>query len=203
MRRDCGIARTSGFMSMSDPSDIIGRTEPEFKWTPSREKAALLLSEDELTDEEIAEQVDIVRSTLSEWKLRKEFSARVQENIDEIRRRIRSRGIAIIENRVRHLQRRHDLMNQVIAERGDSPEMQAVPGGRTGLLVHNVKAIGSGENAERVDLYEVDTGLLKELREHEQQAAKELGQWAEKHDMTSGGEPFAIKILKGVSMDEI
>jgi hypothetical protein len=57
--------------------------------------------------------------------------------------------------------------------------MAAVPGGKSGLLVHNVKSIGSGEFAERVDLYEVDTGLLQQCLALEKQAAQEVGDWEE------------------------
>jgi hypothetical protein len=66
----------------------------------------------------------------------------------------------------------------VIAERAADPDMANVPGGRTGLLVRRVKVIGSGDNAREVCEYEVDTGLLKELRELEKQAAVEAGQWS-------------------------
>lgn len=168
-----------------------------------KEEAALLSALDELTDESIAAKLDVGLRTLGEWKSHPDFKARVDLHISELRARVRRRGIAIVENRVAHLQRRHDLMNEVIVERGKSREMQGVPGGATGLMVHNVKAVGSGENAERIDLYEVDTALLKELREHERQAAQELGQWQDKIDHTTGGKPFIVKILNGVSMDEL
>jgi hypothetical protein len=65
-------------------------------------------------------------------------------------------------------------MHQVIAERAADPEMQAVPGGKTGLLVRSTKGLGSGDNFTTVEEYEVDTALLKELREHELQAASEF-----------------------------
>lgn len=57
-------------------------------------------------------------------------------------------------------------------------------GGKTGLIVHNVKGVGKGDDFQLIDLYEVDTGLLREMREHEKQAAQELGDWTERvqHD---------------------
>lgn len=74
-------------------------------------------------------------------------------------------------------------MKQVIDERAIDPEMMKAAGGSTGLLVRKLKQIGSGENAELVEEFEVDTGLLKEMREHEKQAAQELGQWVERQTM--------------------
>src|SRR5262249_32081265 len=53
-------------------------------------------------------------------------------------------------------------------------------GGRTGLIVHNVKGVGKGDNFQLIDLYEVDVALLREMRECERQAAQEVGQWVEK-----------------------
>lgn len=79
-------------------------------------------------------------------------------------------------------------MQQVIAERAEAKEMQGVAGGETGLLAHNVKGLGKGDDFELVDEYAVDTGLLREIRETEKQAAIELGQWQEKI-LTQDGSP--------------
>ena len=73
-------------------------------------------------------------------------------------------------------------MQRVIAERAKDPVMEKAPGGRTGLLVHRRKVIGQGDNGMMVDEYEVDTGLLHELRETERQAAQEMGEWVSKHE---------------------
>lgn len=155
-----------------------------FKWNERSEEAAQLVSVDELTDEQIAQRAKVTRQTLSNWKANPEFAARVDQHIADCRARIRKRGIAVIENRVRALQDRWDRMHRVIAERAEAPEMQSVPGGKTGLMVRDIKSVGAGTAAKFVDVYEVDTGLLRELREHEQQAAKELGQWTEKREHT-------------------
>ena len=54
------------------------------------------------------------------------------------------------------------------------------PGADTGLLTRTQKRIGSGDSAVTVEEYQVDTGLLKELREHEKRGVQELGEWSEK-----------------------
>ena len=44
-----------------------------------------------------------------------------------------------------------------------------------------------------VEVASLDVGLLKELREHEKQAAQELGQWTEKRELTGkDGGPIEI-----------
>jgi hypothetical protein len=57
------------------------------------------------------------------------------------------------------------------------------PGASTALLVRRERSVGSGQNQKFVAEYKVDTGLLRELRKLEKQAAIELGQWTEKRDV--------------------
>lgn len=180
-------------------SDETKQERRPFEWTDAREKAALLVYADDLTDDQISEAVGIARSTLWIWRKQPEFIARIEELSADFRARIRRKGIAIMENRVAALQDRQRRMDQVIRERGENPEMQHVPGGTTGLMVHNVKAIGSGETAERVDLYEVDTALLAEMRATEKQAAQELGQWTEKSAVDGS---MNVKTYQIVSPDD-
>ena len=61
-------------------------------------------------------------------------------------------------------------MRQVIEQRAASPDFAKVPGGTTGLLCRDLRC-------KDTPVYKVDTGLLAELRAHEQQAAQELSQW--------------------------
>jgi len=78
------------------------------------------------------------------------------------------------EARVASMNDRWRKLHQIAQERGAG--MEDVPGGKTGLLVRHVKGIGSGDNFQEIEEYKVDTGLLREMRAHEQAAAEELGQ---------------------------
>lgn len=99
--------------------------------------------------------------------------------------------LAAREKRLEALQDRHNRLNVIMTERAD--DMQTAPGGKSGLLVRQLKQIGSGESAQVVEEYKLDTGLLSEFREHEKQMAIELGQWAES---TAGGVQ-ALTIVAG------
>ncbi len=109
---------------------------------------------------------------------------RIAAAIAEYRVAIKAEGIANKQNRIDRLNADWLRLQQVIAERAADPTMADVPGGTTGLLVRTVKALGHGADARIVEEYAVDTGLLRELRAHEEQAAKELGQWTEKRELT-------------------
>ena len=134
-------------------------------------------------------------SRLLAWSRAHAWQQRLADIAEAERQAIVTQGIADKVERVRGYNERRELMCQVIAERGADPGMQDVAGGRTGLIVHNVKGVGKGEDFQLIDLYEVDTGLLKELREHEKQAAQELGQWTEKRELTGkDGGPLEVKV---------
>lgn len=155
----------------------------DFSWTPEQIEAAQLIADGNLTITEIAEKFGVSRQTIYNWKQVPEIAARIEQHLEDFRQEVRRRGLASREKRIASLNDRWKRLQKVVEERADDPNHQSVPGWKTGLLVHNVKSVGGGENATVVDLYEVDTGLLKELREHEKQAAQELGQWTEKHEV--------------------
>ncbi|MDQ3832232.1 MAG: phBC6A51 family helix-turn-helix protein [Actinomycetota bacterium] len=177
--------------------------EPQ-RLTDKQEEAAALVAEDVKSDEDIALTLGIHRSTLDRWKKLPAFDARVDEILAECRRHVTRKTIARVEKRVEALQDRWNRMQQVIRERAEDGMLADVPGGTTGLIVHNVKGVGKGEDFQLIDLYEVDTGLLAEIRAHEKQAAQELGQWTEKQQV-SGDEdkPVVVKVLSGVKVDDL
>jgi hypothetical protein len=177
----------------ADDLTKLGADRPPFPWSAANEAAAWDVAEDALTDAEISAKADVTRQTLCNWKSHPDFAARVEGHRSAIREAVRSRGIAIKENRVAALEDRWRRLRRVIEQRAASPQFAEVPGGSTGLISRDQKGLGKGEDFEIVDVYRVDTGLLKELREHEKQAAQELGQWADKHEI-SGPDGGAIPV---------
>jgi hypothetical protein len=171
----------------------ISRNIPPWKWTKPKEEAAVLLAEDELTDEEIAAQVGITSRQMRVWKSRLEFVERIESLSRHMADPALRHAIARKARRIRDYEDRRRRMLSVIDERASQPEMTTVPGGQSGLLCHTVKSIGGGDNAQVVDEYEVDTGLLKELRELEKQAAMELGQWKEGMEVSGA---VQIKVIE-------
>lgn len=158
--------------------------------------AAQLISESKLTHQEIADKVGIARKTLWYWRKAPEFTAEVERALDERRKEIRRTGLADIETRIAALNDRWLRMRRLMDARADDPTMAGVPGGTTGLLVRTTKGLGSGDAFTLIDEYAVDTGLLRELREHEKQAAQELGQWADKTEASVMVKSGPIRVVE-------
>ncbi len=168
------------------------QNSPPFKWNAKRVAAAEALAEDERTDTEIAAGLGVDRKTLWLWKTRPEFRARVEEIAAKLGDLATRHAVGRRARRLAWLDERAEKMRRVLEQRAADPQFEGVAGGDTGLMVHTVKGVGKGGDFKLIDLYEVDTGLLKEMREHEKQAAQELGQWVAKGEVQVGGEAFKV-----------
>jgi hypothetical protein len=183
----------------------------KFDWSETSEIAAQLIASNKLTYTQICENLNIGRTTLYRWKRHPDFQERITEHLDNIRQEVRRIGIANVEDRVGRLNDMRSRMQQVIEARADDPSMQDVPGGRTGLMVRTVKRVVVESDVEgtpkshEVEEFSVDIGLLKELREHEKQAAQELGQWIDKQEVGApdGGPLIILKLGETVSMEDL
>lgn len=151
----------------------------KLEWNEQLERAANLVAQDTLSDEKIAEQLGIGRTTLHRWKSDALFVSRVKQVVEEIKATIVARGIAERQNRIDAYNSRWLKMQEVINQRAKEYSTVTV-GGNTGLIVKQTKGIGKGDDFQVIDEYAVDTGLLREMREIEKQAAIELGEWTEK-----------------------
>lgn len=176
-----------------------------FPLDEAQRRAAQLLAEGKLTDQEIADSVDISRTTLWRWRKHPEFAAEIETHLEAFRAEVRRRGIADQFRRVKAQNDRWNRLQRVIEARADDPDMKDVPGGDTGLIVKTVKVRSTGEGeVEKTIKAEVDVGLLKELREHEKLAAQELGQWVERQEIAGDdAKPVVVKVLRGVSLSDI
>ena len=159
-----------------------------------KEQAAADIAAGEFRPSVIASRACVSAGALSQWRAHPEFIARVEELVAAFREEARYVAIAQKERRILAMNERWLGIHQVIAERGAHEDFQQVPGGRTGILARDIKQVGSGENAQIVTIYSVDTGLLKEAREIEKAAAIEMGQLVEKKEITGqGGGPLQMQ----------
>ena len=173
-----------------------------FPWTEQTELAASLIAQGNLSLEDIAARVGVVRRSLYAWRQNPEFKARVDSEIGEFRNEARRIGIATMERRLSALNDRWNRLRRIIEARADDPDMVGVPGGSTGLvIIDQIRGVGEGENFRLISTYAVDTGLLREVREIEKQAAIELGQWQVKIDAGTVDMNEAVRLTQAASDD--
>jgi hypothetical protein len=142
-----------------------------------------LIAEGSLTIDQVAEQVGVTRWTLWAWRQRPEFSRLVAERREYHQTEALSYGIALRHVRIGTYNRIWNRLHRIIEERAAGAPAD-VPGARTGLLTRRLRSIGEGARAQLVEDWQIDVGLLRELRALGELAAKELGQWGERSEVT-------------------
>lgn len=182
----------------------------EFLWNGKRLQAVELVAQDALTDAEIANQLDVHKATLERWKQHPAFSEKVNEVKIALAAALRAEGIANKRNRMAGYQQRWELLEQVRRERGDDPTMAQVAGGKTGLLVRDIKLVKhidetDEETGQRIwqkeyEVFAVDVPMMREWREIEKQMAIETGEWEEKQKLS--GEVLVRRYV-GVDPDDV
>ncbi len=182
----------------SGQAQSLATSAQSFRWTKKARQAARMVASEEKTMREMCALLKIGLHTLDNWKKTPIFAQHVdalRERYGELAARY---AIARKARRLEALNDRWERGKQVIAERAASEEMVDVPGGKSGLLVHEVKQIGAGASAKEVDEYHVDTALMKEMRELEKQAAHETGQWIDQKHIHQTGAVLVLNVIEEV-----
>jgi hypothetical protein len=154
----------------------------KFRWNADKRRAAQLLAEGKLTVAEVARKAKVNPKTLWDWRQELEFATYLQEMEAQYAAVAERFSIGRVAKRVEVLDANWRDMQRLKKERGKSEKMRDVPGGKTGLLVHDVKAVGAGDHTQIVDVYRFDAALVKEIRETAREAAEELGQRKDDRD---------------------
>lgn len=141
-------------------------------------------------------------------------------------RELLTADIAQKASRIEAKQDRWARMKRVIDERAADPEICKVPGGDTGLITitryrreTDVEVVPAdtqcpqcqGKETRVVRVvrwkpeYAVDTGLLAEMRAHEDSVARELGQLVEKHeiDLNAKVQSLSVTIAQLLTPEEM
>lgn len=119
----------------------------------------------------------------------------IQQRIAAARAEIAAEGVANLQNRMNAYNDRWQKARALMAARAQAFAGRA-PGADTGLLAEVVKIAANGDT---VSDFQVDTNLLRELRELERQAAIETGQWEE----PGTRDPVGVRILVGVNVNAL
>jgi phage terminase small subunit len=109
----------------------------------------------------------------------------IRAAIEEWRADVKRLAITQVNERLAVLDDIKRKYLQIISERADAyAKEQNAPGASTGLLVRQEKVIGSGDAAMHIVEWKADTAITDAIQKLDEQAAKELGQWTEKVDVS-------------------
>jgi len=131
-----------------------------------------------MTDSEVAAAMTSRRYPVTRQAVhgfRRRHAAEIMPALQEIARRIEDAAISHVVNRVWDAQGDYDRLGSVIDARAGDTRYDE-PGYATGMMVHQVKSVGGGENATLVDEFKVDTAVVTERRHLRREVAEVLGQ---------------------------
>lgn len=186
----------------SDPRTVLRLSQKFTKQTARKDKAAILLAEDELTDEAIASEVGVTRRTLANWKQDPEFAALVGDYHGKIIAQALKLPIARKHYRIAVLNDLHERALQSLDERGaryaqELAEEDSAEGATrrffgnvtpqeaaTGLFIREESVNATGMKTVN---WRFDSAITKDIRDTEKQAAQELGQWEDTLNVNHGG----------------
>jgi len=144
-------------------------------------------------------------ATLKDWSSRfkwaeraSEFDLEWEQRKTEERQAVLDYGLALDYERVNKLKRLSEFLEGQLFERGEDGEYHNV-------WLPDVKQIGSGAYAERVDIERFNSSLVSEYRNVLDDIAKEVGGRVKKQELTGkGGGPIKHSHeLSNLSEDEL
>lgn len=121
----------------------------------------------------------------------------IQDRIAAWREEAKTSAITDISYRIERLRELETKLWEVIDERANDRDFEHVAGGNTGLIVHDVKAIGAGPAAQLIDVYAVDTPTVKAIQSLYDDTAKEMGHRVTKSESKLDGTEDFITALRG------
>lgn len=130
--------------------------------------------------------------TLKRWSSRyswqeraEEYDALLEQQKNERRQQVMESGLALDFERTDELKKLAHFLIEQIYEQGEPDEEGNRP--YHNVWLPDVRQIGSGENAERVDIERFNAAIISELRSALDDLAKETGGRVKGVDITSGG----------------
>jgi hypothetical protein len=190
-------AYSGNISGASDLPDVVAQFKKRVLTYPEQRAAALVAEGARPSD--VARMTGIHRAKLESLRKDGDWMDMLEALSSDFRAGQMSSGIARREVRVMHLQNRHDLVSQIVAQRAQQadpdsayyvPGAENVPGASTGLLARTLRSMGSGPYQQVVEDWGLDSNLLAQLSAIEEKAAVELGHRVAKSEVTVTGKAY-------------
>lgn len=172
-----------------------------WNWTASLDTAAYLVAEDRRSLKDIEEETGVSASRIKKMLiLDGEFCKRVAHYREEWMKQLKNKGIANRDMRINILDEMHDKLVQIYRDRAKHYKNRKHPGVNTGMMVRTIKAVGHGPKAKFIRGWEVDKDLTREIRDTQEQMAKERGERVAK---TENSSMVLIREYPGVNTSDV
>lgn len=126
-------------------------------------------------------------------------NADIQAAVAAWRDEIKQSAITTVEYRIARLTELEQRLWGIVDAREAAYADTDVIGGETGIVVRDYKSVGTGPDAQLVEVYTADTALAKAIQGVYDDVATELGQRADKVDVTGS---FTRRVIVELPMDE-
>ena len=141
--------------------------------------------------------------TIAKWSRRfgwvaraEQYDQQIEEQKTAYAQEMMRSGLALDYERVDKLKELFDLLYDELKEK-------SIDGVLHNLWVPDVKSVGSGEFAERVDIERYNSAIISDIRGLLDDLAKETGGRTQKKDITSGGDKIEIVFSGNIDPDRI
>ena len=138
---------------------------------PKQRAKALALIVEGKKDSEIAALMKVSRQAVTKFRARHQDE--IAPAVEEVERQIIDYAIAHKVNRIADADADYGRTTALLEARANDKRYDE-PGYSTGLMVHQLKVIGTGRNQQVIDEYKPDTALLAERRALRRSVAEEL-----------------------------
>lgn len=173
-----------------------------------RDHAAILFAEDAMqpatqrrrSDESIAKEAGVSRSTIARWKRDSEFQAMIEDAKGKIVADAIRLPSAQKHQRIRNLHEIAEKIRDVISLRGERYSNEEAAEAATGLIVRRQKISASGDV---VTEWEFDAAPIRELRELYRHIAQETGQWEETVNVNHSGSVYHDDRLESLTIEQM
>jgi hypothetical protein len=146
-----------------------------------RTEIVRLACEEGLSNSAIGQKLGYSPATIRTWLERPEYKEAVKTYYAILEEEtFRLAGVTKAK-RVQQYQELLDALWSLKQQRGEAYS-HIDSGGDTGLLVKQVKTVGTGQNAYDVAEYLYDSAVVRDILSINKQIAQEMGQWSEKSD---------------------
>lgn len=134
--------------------------------------------------------------TLKQWSVKYGWPQRAEQYDKQLEAEKNTKAIEIMQSGLALAHERVEKLKSLAAFLEGQLYEKSADGVYHNVWMADVKSIGSGQYAERVDIERFNSALIEQFRGVMDDLAKETGGRKQQMDMTSGGQPLVVQITR-------